>query len=351
MKYFSFLLMIGLSHTVNANDFKTCNDYFKRNQVAGGASINYGRPPDFSFSDDGKLSVNSDANLKVENGKEIIEVRTIDYSAIPTTGLKANMTLPTKVVRHVISRDSKGRVISILFDQNLTKAEIDRKVERAKEYRDQAKRNGAIVIGSDDQIPFYDVASSEAEFFYNEKGECVPSKSKFTMLVEPKVDGMKMSQTLFDTKLCHDVDKFFKENPETRACYDKGLNEKMAKVFSQFIPKETRVAMERFGGDAGGGYGYSGMISGGVVGISGFGGGFGGGFGYMGGMGVESKVIQASSNFTSPMFKTSPVLTGAEILEGCKMMGLESFYNNEDNFKVSSSGIIKTDQPVKTEEK
>lgn len=225
-----------------------------------------------------------------------------------------------------IERNDQGHLTKIVTNNNLTPGELSGIQKRNNEYLREnmseeqlqafKKKNG----GQEIESPLYQRKGSEISLKIL-NGQCVPVEHEERYHVEAKADGETRGQRIYNTELCHDINDFLNEHPETAACFDPKINKKMSDIFKSYYREPKPLPQ---------GGGFPGYGSGGGL-IGGFGGGFGGL-----GFGLDANIMrhtmrlgdgEQQKKFDQAM-GSSPVITSQMILQGCYQMGLGSFIDD-----------------------
>lgn len=154
----------------------------------------------FELTADGKIKPHPLLNYKNENGKEIISSK--DNGMIYET---------------VITRNDKGEIASI--DSNFT-------------MKQQYMYGGGYGIAPQvktKEAPFARKSETNTKIEIK-NGKCIPSRVD---TVNSLGDESRQDVN-FDAKLCHNVQQFFKKNPEAASCFDKGLMDKAQSIFGDY---------------------------------------------------------------------------------------------------------------------
>jgi hypothetical protein len=83
-------------------------------------------------------------------------------------------------------------------------------------------------------IPFINVAQTK---FENLNGKCIPSRLDSTSSI-----GNESRQDVFyETRLCRNLQQFFKKNPDAQSCFDKGYIKQVQNIFSDYYTRNGDV--------------------------------------------------------------------------------------------------------------
>lgn|GEM_PF-4874732 len=332
-------------------DYSKCRDFLtpkpSKNNLGFRASPAGYLP--FDIADDGSISPHGDV-IRSEKSKDgrshfiSFEIRD-DYAYLSKTDTDSEKRtnphrVPMRKVTVEIERDDQGHISKIITDNKLNKTELQKiqdnltKHQLANMNEHQLKNMENFLQDEEYQAPFYQRTGANVSLRV-QNGECVPIEQEERFLTEPKPEGLTKKRKLYNTELCHDIDEFLKEHPETAACFNPELNSKMAKIFKDYYP---RPEMNEFGG---------GMYGPGV-----------GGHGPGHSNDLESKLGSHSLRGKNSKMNQqldiaigrSPVISSQMILQDCYNMGLGSFIDDPTLWEaagaVSNSGNSSEEVPA-----
>jgi hypothetical protein len=257
----------------------------------------YGMLP-FTLKPDGEVVANDGANYKRDpkTGAETIEV---EYS-FPGMDGKTQKYKNS----YTIERDSEGKPTSINQNWNYTKQQLD-------QWREMQTKNNPYWEKKEGEeapvLPMYLYKTSKLALEYK-NGQCVVKDLVIESEdVNDKGIPPKLSQTIFNTGFCRNLNDLLKKHPEAEACFNKDLNKKFSDVFQGFV-KENHQKLN--------------------IPPMGMMGGWGMGMGGPYGMDLTSQVMfQAPEG--SKLMGSSPVISAHKIVETCKVQGLQRFYADD----------------------
>lgn len=328
-------------------DYSKCRDFLTP-QAKGAVSSGFNANPagylPFDIEDDGSIKPHDDVVSYEQNkdgGNEVITYEIPSYM----TGISGNIpvrggfyradssdsnkrTNPYRVdMRKVevrIERDEQGNISEIITDNNFSEGELKGIQDRISKHQlenmnEQMRNNMRSYLGDEEfKAPIHQRAGANISLRV-QNGECVPIEHEERFLIEPKPEGRTVDRSIYNTELCHDINDFLNEHPETAACFNPDLNNKMVDIFKKYHKPQEMIG---FGG-------------------AGIGGGFGGMGGMMGGpygypSDLESLLMSYSmrggNDEMNQQFEKaagrSPVIASHTILQGCYNMGLGSFIDD-----------------------
>ena len=282
MKTLTFLTSIFLLAPAMAADYSKCKEFFSPSGLGN---------PSFSMDKDGKItphpyviSYESDDKNKEEHISYVNDYNLAHSDLLKTT----------------IKRDDKGDIIEITHANDYTQENLDRMKKTLRRYSPNS--------------PFLAFSHSTIKLEIR-NGECVPVKATAHNLIQPKVGGTTRPSSLYNTKLCKELDDFLKEHPEAEACFKDDLNDKVSKIFEPYKSYQAVYGM-------GGGMSPHGLFT--------------GFFGRLDSLLVDDDFL--NSNPSSRKFTgRSPVISAHIILEDCRSQGLEPFIKDENLWKKAAA--------------
>lgn len=332
-------------------DYSKCQEFLTPSleQQRGLGSQPAGYLP-FDIGEDGSIQPHQDVvsyEQDKDNGSEVITYEVPDYAAgvIPGGGgfyggasSDPERTNPYKMkmrkVQVRIERDDEGQLSKIVTDNNFSTRELSQIQKRNTEnflasMNEQQQENFKKMNGDKDfSLPLYQRAGAEISFKI-QNGQCVAVEHDERYLVEAKPDGESTQRTVYNTELCHEIDDFLNEHPETAACFNPEINKKMSDIFKSYYEPPKPISSENHPGFFGGMMG--GFAGGGLSGFGGFG---------MGSYGIpdlDSELMmhsmrgQGHEDIQAQMDRRmgrSPVISSHMILQRCYDYGLGSFIDD-----------------------
>lgn len=207
--FLSFLFLIPLTASRAEDvDFAYCSEYLekvKKNAVMTGFSF------PFDVDKDGKIVWENPQINKQDIDKT---TREYSYTEVQPNGIRTTHTF-------TINMSEKGVIEEIQYDQNFHLTPRDRQ----------------FMPGMPDE-------AKSVVYFSTHKGKCFPSMS----LVEQSFHDEYFSSTLFDTQLCYEINKFFKENKDVAQCFDNNSekSKKMLQIFENNDYAQDKILAEHY---------------------------------------------------------------------------------------------------------
>ena len=334
MKTCLFLIFYFFTFAASAADYSKCSEYIQKmgfyDRFGGGV----GYVP-FTLDKEGKISPHKDVSSYERVSDELEEI----VYEVPYNYVKQSF----RKVKMLVERNDKGEIQKITRDMNFSQSELDNmrklQVENAKNFTPEGQEFNP------ERVLFSGVTSKSELAFEVKNGKCVPVERRHEHLREPKVDGKKTSSRDFNLNLCHEIGEFLKENPETKACFDSGLNQKMMDIMKKYLPdNETSSGMN---GGFGGGYVHP-----------------GGGFNMMHSVGIEGDLREGlitremGGMFNDKRKKDSrkrmgrsPVIVSHKIYTECQDLGLGNFLEDEEIWEKEKPAVSSDESSDETEAK